>query len=230
MVSPGIRTSELSDAAIPLLAERGFTTNLRGLGFPAPIAVSVSNVAAHGVPGERLLEPGDLVTIDCAAQRAGFWADCAITVCAGDPSDSARTVLLASQAATEAGCLVLAEGGGIADVSRAVREAAAAWGCVVLPVCAGHGIGRDLHQAPVSPYLPYDAGSGERPQGVMTVEPVVASGPCELTVLEDGWSLVTRPTVLTAQTEHMVLCGAGDSAILTGYPSPGSGARTAGQR
>lgn len=215
MVRPGIRTADLAVAAAALLADRGFDADLQSMGFPSPIAVSVSNVAAHGVPGDRLIEDGDLVTIDCAARRGGWWADCAVTSIAGRASELGRAVLEASRAATLAGCRVLAAGGGLAEVSRVVREAAAAWGCVVLPVCAGHGIGRQLHQPPVSPYLRYDAGAAVPPEGVITVEPVVASSFSDLLVLEDGWSLVTRPTVLTAQTEHMVLCGAGEDAILT---------------
>ncbi len=227
LLAPGTTTASLIPAATGHLAQLQADTLPDLTGFPDVLCASRNNVAAHGVPDTAPLEEGDLVTLDLAARIGGWWGDVAWTFIIGEdcsePANAggsprapaappgrdtitrARRIRTAAWQACCAGVSRCNPGARIGDLAAAMAEAAHRHGCDIVPDFAGHGIGRDLHEAPaVTPRgLP---GMGARlvPGMVLTVEPVVVAGDCQVDTLNDGWTYVTRDGSLAAQFEVMV--------------------------
>jgi methionyl aminopeptidase len=189
-------------------------------GFPSVLCASRNNVAVHGMPDETPLAEGDIVSLDLSARMGEWCADVAWTFVIGPAraTTDARRVRNAAFDACRTGVAHCVPNARVGDVAAAMSNAAAAWGCQVVPDFAGHGIGKELHEAPsLSPRgLP---GMGELlvPGLVVTVEPVVVLGGTEVDVLPDGWTYVTGDGSLAAQFEVMVHIGPDGPEIIS-YP------------
>jgi methionyl aminopeptidase len=216
-VRPGISTLELDSLAATYLAETGALSALRGYkGFPGCICTSVNNVAAHGIPTNRELEDGDVLSIDITVSVNGWHGDAAWTFQVGEGTPDTRRLVRASWTASLAGIRAAVAGSRIGDVGAAIQEAARKFGCTVIEDYVGHGIGRAMHEDPmVLNFGTADTGLRIVPGMVFTVEPMLNLGRRDVHVSSDGWTLVTSDGSLSAQFEHTVAVFRDYTEVLT---------------
>lgn len=226
---PGATTADLDAVAAAVIADAGAQPSFLGYyDYPATICVSVNDEVVHGIPSGRVLEPGDVVSIDCGAIVDGWHGDSALTLVLpeADPADLALSAV--TEKAMWDGIAALASGDGIADrlgvvgeaVEQAVEDAgAAANGGVPFGIVqdyVGHGIGSAMHQPPdVLNYRTRDRGPRLRPGMCLAVEPMVTRGSAGTEVLEDDWTVVTVDASRAAHWEHSVALHAGGIWVLT---------------
>lgn len=216
-VRAGISTAELDRLASRFLDEGGAVAALRGYrGFPGSICTSVNNVAAHGIPSNRLLETGDVVSIDVTASVDGWHGDAAWTFPVGEATPDGRRIIRASWAASLAGIRAAVAGGRLGDVGAAIQETARRFGCSVIEDYVGHGIGRLMHEDPVVANVGVaDTGMRIVPGMVFTIEPMLTLGARDVRVLGDGWTLATVDGSVAAQFEHTVAVFRDYTEVLT---------------
>ena len=216
-VRPGISTEELDRLAGRFLEENGAQPALRGYrGFPGIICASVNNVAAHGIPSNRMLENGDILSIDITVSVNGWHGDAAWTFIVGEGSPDARRVVKAAWAASLAGIRAATAGQRLGDLGAAIQDCARRHGCSVIEDYVGHGIGKLMHEDPVVPNVGVpDTGLRIVPGMVFTVEPMLTLGASDVHVLGDGWTLVTTDGSLAAQFEQTVAVFRDYTEVLT---------------
>jgi methionyl aminopeptidase len=216
-VRPGISTLELDHLASTFLEETGALSALRGYkGFPGCICTSVNNVAAHGIPTNRELEDGDVLSIDITVSVNGWHGDAAWTFLVGEGIPDSRRLLRAAWTASLMGIRAAVAGSRIGDVGAAIQDAARRFGCTVIEDYVGHGIGRAMHEDPmVLNFGTADTGLRIVPGMVFTVEPMLNLGRRDVHVSSDGWTLVTSDGSLSAQFEHTVAVFRDYTEVLT---------------
>lgn len=224
LVAPGVTTLELDAAASAVIAARGAVSNFQLVrGYRHTVCVSVNEQVVHGIPGERMLEPGDIVSIDAGAQYQGWNGDSAITVVIPDP---ARPELVAERAelsrVTEesmwAGIAALAAARNVGEVGAAVQDRieASGHGYGILRDYVGHGIGRRMHESPsVFNYRVPDPGPEVRPGLCLAIEPMVVAGDQETYVEDDDWTVSTVDGSPGSHWEHSVAVHDGGIWVLT---------------
>ncbi len=207
-VREGVSTAELDDIAAASIRDAGATPSFLGYhGFPAHICVSVNDEVVHGIPGERRIGLGDVVSIDCGAIVDGWHGDAAISILVGEvPADIAELSHV-TERALWAGLAAARPGGRLSDIGHAVetvvREAGPHFGIVEEYV--GHGIGSSMHMDPAVPNYG-KPGKGPRlvPGMALAVEPMVILGSPEVQVLDDDWTVVASDGSMAAHWEHTV--------------------------
>ena len=216
-VAPGVTTAALDALARDTIAELGGQPAFKGYrGFPAHICTSVNDEVVHGIPGARVLKPGDLVGLDVGARVDGYYADAAITVPVGPVSDEARRLMAVTEQALAAGVAQAVPGRRLSDISHAVQTIAERAGFSIVREFVGHGIGTQLHEAPQIPnYGPPGTGPVLKAGMVLAIEPMVNAGRPEVEVLADGWTAVTKDHRLSAHFEHTVAVTEPGPEILT---------------
>ena len=216
-IEVGVTTGDLDREAADFLDSRGAVPALRGYrGFPGCICASVNNVAAHGIPSNRKLDDGDLLSLDITVSVNGWHGDAAWTFLVGQGSPDSRRLLRAAWAASLAGIRVARAGNRIGDVGAAIQEAARKFGCSVIEDYVGHGIGRAMHEDPmVLNFGAADTGMRIVPGMVFTVEPMLNLGARDVHVATDGWTLVTTDGSLSAQFEQTVAVFRDYTEVLT---------------
>lgn len=211
-VRPGVTTSDMDRVALGVLESHGATSNFFGYyDYPAQICTSVNEEIVHGIPGERVLEPGDIVSFDCGAVLDGWHGDACFTVVipGGDPETTARRQRLSAitEESMWRGIAALASGKRIGDVGRAIDEYVSAQ-----PECpdivldyVGHGIGSSMHQDPDVPnYRTRGRGEKLRPGMVLCIEPMLTAGSQDNETLADEWTVVTSDGSDACHWEHEV--------------------------
>ena len=219
-VAPGATTAELDAVAERVIRGAGAVPSFLGYhGFPASLCVSVNEEVVHGIPGERVLRDGDLVSVDCGAVVDGWHGDAAFsTVVDGgggavDPEDVA--LVEATEASMWAGLAALAGAERLGDVGAAVEDSLGGRYAVVEGY-VGHGIGTAMHQPPeVLNHRSRDRGPRVRPGLCVAVEPMVVRGDAETDVLEDDWTVVTTDGSRAAHWESTVAVHEGGLWVLT---------------
>lgn len=216
-IRPGVTTAALDAIGREVLERRGARSNFLGYhGYPAVICASPNEVVIHGIPGDRRLEDGDLVSIDCGAVVDGWHGDAAFTAGVGSIDPTAGKLLATAEAALEAGIAQLVPGGRLGDYGATVEEAALAGGCAVVRDYVGHGIGRAMHEAPD---IPNHGRRGRGPRlaagNTVAVEPMLVAGGPEVVELDDGWTVVTVDGAWAAHVEHTVLVTDDGPEVLT---------------
>ena len=216
-VRPGVTTAELDDIAAHGVAKRGATASFKGYrGFPASICTSVNEEVVHGIPGGRVLNEGDIVSLDFGASLNGFHGDSAITLGVGRISPEARKIIEAARGALEAGIAAAQIGARLGDVSAAIQSHAESNGFSVVREYVGHGIGRALHEDPQVPNFGV-GGEGPLLQEGMTIalEPMLNAGDWRTRVAGDNWTVVTADGRLSAHFEHTIAIDEKGPDILT---------------
>ena len=217
MVRPGMRTKELDEASLSYLQQHGGLPAFLGYrGFPASVCISVNEEVVHGIPGERKLREGDLVSIDAGAIVEGYYADAALTVGVGTLSAAAQRLVDTTRRALEAGIARAVVGNRLSDISHTVQRVVEAEGFGVVREFVGHGIGRALHEEPPIPNfgLP-NSGPRLRAGMVFAIEPMVTAGSYDVRVLSDGWTAVTQDGSLAAHFEHTIAITEQGPRVLT---------------
>ena len=218
MVAPGVTTADLDAVAERRIARAGAVPAFKGYhGYPATICASINEEVIHGIPsGRRLLNDGDIISIDVGASLNGYYGDSAITLPVGQVSEEAATLLRVTEEALYKAIERVRPGNRISDIGHAVQKHVEAYGFSVVREFVGHGIGQRMHEEPQVPNYG-DPGRGPRlAEGmVLAIEPMVNAGKPAVKVLGDGWTAVTRDSSLSAHFEHTVAVTADGPWILT---------------
>jgi methionyl aminopeptidase len=216
-IRPGVTTAELDKIAREVLAERGARSNfLNYRGFPAVICTSPNDVIVHGIPGDYVLEEGDIISIDCGAIVEGYHGDAAWTYPVGTISREARRLLEVTERALWAGLEQVREGNRLHEIGRAVQQVAEAAGYSVVREYVGHGIGTAMHEEPQVPnYWPGNPGPRLKVGHCLAIEPMVNAGGAATRLLDDGWTVVTADGSLSAHFEHTIAITDDGPEVLT---------------
>jgi methionyl aminopeptidase len=217
-VRPGITTADLNKIAEEALKRYGATSSSLGYhGYPASICTSVNEEVVHGIPGSRVLQEGDIVTIDFAASYNGWHADSATTVPVGTVSPEVQRLLKVTEDALYEGIAAARAGNHLQAISRAVQQHVESAGFSLVRQYSGHGVGRSMHEDPqVLNYI--EPGSPNpllRSGMVLAIEPMVIIGQQETRVLEDQWTVVSADHTYAAHFEHTVAITEREAEILT---------------
>ena len=206
LVRPGIRTRDLDLYAEKRTRELGAVAAFKGYrGYPASVCISVNEEIIHGIPSGRILQEGDIVSLDFGVLYEGLFSDSALTVPVGGTSPEARKLIGAAERAFFKGVEQMKEGNRLSDISAAVQQSVESEGFAVIRQFVGHGIGRALHEEPQVPnFGAAGRGAKIRPGMTLAIEPMIAAGGYEVEILEDGWTAVTRDRSLSAHYEHTV--------------------------
>jgi len=220
MIAPGVATADLNAAADEVLKKHRCYSPFKGYGhppFPASICTSVNEELVHGIPSKkRVLRDGDIISIDSGTVLDGFVADSAFTAGAGEISQEARHLLETTEGALAAAVQQMRPGKRTGDISAAIQGFAEGRGLHVTREYTSHGVGREMHEAPMVPNFG-EAGTGMPLQPGMTIaiEPMVLVGTHATRVLRDKWTVVSADRSLTAHFEHTVAVTEGEPLILT---------------
>jgi methionyl aminopeptidase len=206
-VRPGITTAEIDQLAVEALQRYGARSSSLGYhGYPKSLCTSVNEEIVHGIPRERVLQEGDIVTLDFAAVYNGWHADSAITLAVGRISADLERLLKVTQEALYRGIAAARGGYRLHDISRAVQQFVEAEGFSIVRQYGGHGVGRSMHEDPqVLNYIePGYPNLLLKPGMVIAIEPMVNMGSKETRVLVDGWTVVSADSSPSAHFEHTV--------------------------
>jgi len=205
-IRPGVTTMDLNQLAVEVLAKRHARSNfLNYHGFPAVICTSPNDMIVHGIPGEYVLQEGDIISVDAGAIVEGYHGDAAYTAPVGEVSATAARLIEVTERSLWAGIDQLVVGRRLHEVGRAVQQVAEAAGFSVVREYVGHSIGTEMHEDPQVPnYWPGSPGPTLKAGMVFAVEPMVNVGTYETYVLDDEWSVLTEDGQLSAHFEHTI--------------------------
>lgn len=224
-VRPGVTTRELNDIAADVIASAGALPSFLNYGagpstpgFPGVVCISVNDEIVHGIPGDRVLVDGDVVSIDCGAIVDGWHGDAARTCFAGDPADEAVQLSSVTEQALWHGIAAIRRGGRVRDIGAAVDDWVRAQGRSfgIVTEFVGHGIGSAMHQLPDVPNFRHSGRSPKIVPGMaLAVEPMLTLGDPANATLDDDWTVVTRDGGTAAHWEHTVAVTTDGLWILT---------------
>jgi methionyl aminopeptidase len=217
MVSPGVTTHEIDREIHKFIKKSGAVPSFLGYGgFPGSACISVNEEVIHGIPGPRTVNEGDIVSIDVGAYIGGYHGDCCGTFGAGEISEEDIKLIEVTRQSFFEGIKYAKVGCRISDISHAIQEYVESFGYSLVREYVGHGIGRNLHEAPEVPNYG-DPGHGPRLVKGMTIaiEPMVIMGKRDVLVLDNDWTVVTVDGSKAAHYENTVLITDGEPEILT---------------
>lgn len=223
---PGATTGELDDLASRIISESGGASPFLGYAptghppYPAWTCISVNNEIVHGIPGRRVLNEGDIVTIDCGVELDGYIADSAWTFPVGRIAPQTERLLKVTEEALYKGIAAARAGRRVGDIGYAVQKYAESHGYSVVRELTGHGVGTSLHEDPQVPnYGQPNKGSALECGMTFAIEPMINAGKKEIKYLDDRWTIVTADGSLSAHFEHTVAITDRGTLILTGPES-----------
>lgn len=225
MIRPGVTTKALDEEADRMIREAGGVATFRGQPglvekarpYPAATCISINEQVIHGIPSNRVVRDGDLVSVDCGVTWQGMIADAAITVIAGKCGNpELERLVRVTKKALIAGIKAARAGNHLQDISAAVFATVSKEGFGVVREFCGHGVGRELHEDPPVPNVG-SPGCGPvlRPGMTLAIEPMVTLGNPQVRVLDDGWTVVTQDSKPAAHFEHTVLITKDGPEVLT---------------
>ena len=216
-IRPGITTRELDRIAEDFIRANGAEPAFLGYqGYPASACISVNEQVVHGIPGDRVIEEGDIVSVDLGTFLKGFVGDSAYTFAVGEVSAEARKLLEVTKEALYKGTAQAKAGNRVGDISAAVQEYAESFGYGVVRDLVGHGIGTHLHEDPEVPnFAMKRKGILLRPGMTLAIEPMINMGRPEVVWMDDDWTVVTEDGSLSAHYENTVLITEGEPEILS---------------
>jgi methionyl aminopeptidase len=218
-IRPGISTLELDKIAEDFIRSHGGVPGFLGYGgFPNTLCISINDEVVHGIPSSRLIEEGDIVSIDCGVVKNNFHGDSAYTFAIGEIGEEKRKLLQVTKECLYKGIEQAVAGMRVGDISHAVQQHSELNGFSVVRELVGHGVGRNLHEDPQVPNY------GKRGQGtklsrgmVIAIEPMINAGKRYIFQLNDGWTIKTRDRSPSAHFEHTVAITGGDADILSTF-------------
>jgi len=214
---PGITTKMLDEIAERYIRSQGAEPAFKGYhGYPASICASVNEEVVHGIPGDRLLQDGDIVGIDVGAKLDGFFSDAARTFPIGKVDAESLKLIEVTREAMNQGIAKAVEGNRLSDISHAVQRYAEKHGFGVVRKYTGHGIGRNLHEEPQVPNYGRPHQGPKLVEGMaLAIEPMLNAGTHEVDELSDGWTVITKDGRRSAHFEQSIVVGKGKAEILT---------------
>ncbi len=217
MIQPGIQTKELNDIIESLIREGNAEPAFLGYrGFPAASCISVNETVVHGIPGDRRIREGDIVSIDIGIYRDGFYGDAAFTYPVGRIGREKERLIAITRKALDEGIKKAVAGNRISDISAVIEDVVTAEKCSPVRELVGHGVGRMLHEEPQIPNYRSQGTEYRIKEGmVMAIEPMINLGTYEVETLDDQWTVVTKDRKSSAHFEHTVAIVNGRAEILT---------------
>ena len=217
-IKAGIKTKELDSLAEKFIRSKGATPSFKGYeGFPSTLCISINDEVVHGFPGERVLQDGDIISIDIGACYKGYHGDSAWTYTVGEVSDDAKYLLEHTEKALYEGIKQAKVGNRIGDISYAVEKYATEHNLGVVKELVGHGVGTSVHESPDVPnYGTKGTGPKIRDGMVIAIEPMLTLGSPDIYVEDNDWTVVTIDSSLSAHFEHTIAITNEGVIILTG--------------
>lgn len=217
IVKSGVSTKYLDNRAEEYIIGSGARPSFKGYyGFPSTLCISVNNEVIHGIPGNRIIKEGDIVSVDCGANIHGFHADAARTFIVGSTTKEAVDLVNVTKQSFFEAVNFVRESNRIGDISNAIQSYVESRGYSVVKDFTGHGIGRELHESPEVPNF------GKKGYGVilkkgmaLAIEPMVNMGREHVEVLSDNWTVITRDGSLSAHYENTVIVTSDEPEIIT---------------
>ena len=220
-VKPGVTTDELDRLCHDHIVnvQQAIPANIGYHGYPKTICASVNHVICHGIPSAKQLKNGDIVNIDVALIKDGWFGDTSRMYFVGQPSTLAKRLVRTTYEAMRAGILAVRPGATLGDIGHAIQSVAHGQGFSVVREYCGHGIGRIYHDEPqVLHFGKPGEGLTLKPGMIFTIEPMINAGKATTKHLPDGWTVVTKDHSLSAQWEHMVAVTESGFEVLTHWP------------
>lgn len=216
-IKEGIKTKKLDRLAEEFIKKNGAHPAFKGYrGFPANICISINEEVVHGIPTDRILVSGDIVSVDIGVYKDGYFADGAFTYKVGETSPKAQKLIDITRNSLYKGIESCLEGKNLSDISFAIQSYVEAFGFQVVRELVGHGIGRDMHEEPQVPNFGTPGQGPVLKEGmVLAIEPMVNQKTYEIETLDDGWTVVTKDRSLSAHFEHTVCITKNGPKILT---------------
>jgi methionyl aminopeptidase len=218
---PGVTTGHLDRLAERHIRASGAVPSFKGYGhssnpFPASLCISIDSEVVHGIPGERTIKEGQIVSVDAGAIYDGWHGDAARTFSIGEPKPQVRELIDTTRLAMMAGIAAAVPGAHLADIAGAIEDTARPHGYGIVRQFVGHGIGTEMHQEPQVPnYRTGSRGMKLVPGICLAIEPMLTLGSHEVAVAADGWTVQTRDGSLAAHFEHTIAVTESGPVILT---------------
>ncbi len=222
MITPfmvaGVTTDEIDQRCHDYIVneQKAIPAPLNYHGFPKSICTSINHVVCHGIPGEKRLKKGDIVNVDITVIKDGYHGDTSMMFCIGQPSIKARRLVEIAHEALIVGIKLVKPGARLGDIGHAIQTHAEKRHCSVVREYCGHGIGKEFHEEPqVLHYGKPGTGVELKAGMTFTIEPMINDGAANITLLQDGWTVITRDRSLSAQWEHTILVTDNGYEVLT---------------
>ena len=216
-IKPGITTNELDKIAYDFITKNGgYPSCLNYEGFPKSICVSINDEVVHGIPSNRKIQNGDVVSIDFCVLKDGYQSDSARTYIVGDVTDEVKALVENTEKALYVGLQEIKEGAKIGDIGAAIEAFATEHGLGVVRELVGHGVGTEMHEDPDVPnYGIKGTGPTLKAGMVIAVEPMLTLGDKDIAIMDDDWTIVTQDGLPSAHFEHTVVVTKDGYEILT---------------
>jgi methionyl aminopeptidase len=219
LIKPGVTTLQLDAIAEEFIRDNGAEPGFKGYGgFPNTLCTSLNEAVVHGIPNDRPLEDGDVISIDCGTLKNEFYGDSAYTFEVGEVAPEIQKLLRVTKECLSFAIEQAITGKRIGDIGAAVQSHAESNGYGVVRELVGHGLGRDLHEAPEVPNYGRRGNGPRLVDGmVLAIEPMINLGTRDVVTDEDGWTIVTRDRLVSAHFEHDVVVRNGKADILSSF-------------
>jgi methionyl aminopeptidase len=216
-IRPGVTTKEIDTYAANLIKERGAKSAFLGYRkYPGHVCISVNDQVVHGLPNDRRVNFGDIISLDVGVIYRGYIGDTAKTVAVGGCDLLAQKLMDVTERALYEGIGQALAGNRVVDISRAIQKYVESNGFSVVREFVGHGVGRSMHEEPQVPnFVDGKTSPKLRPGMTIAIEPMVNAGKPAVEILKDGWTVVTRDGLPSAHFEHTVLITENEPEILT---------------
>ena len=216
-VRVGVTTAELSEIGSRVLWENGAQSSPPFVyNFPGDVCISVNDEVVHGIPGPRVIQPGDLVKLDLTAVKDGYHTDSAVTIQVPPAQEKSRELAHCAERAFRQALSVARAGNRTKDIGRAVEREVRRRGFHVVRELGGHGVGRTIHESPSVPNFADPSARHLLTEGlVITIEPIIAAGTGNVSLDRDGWTVRTADRSLSAHYEHTIVITKGEPILLT---------------
>ena len=220
---PGVKTIELDMLAEKMIREAGGRPSFKNyktaddkIPYPASLCVSINEEVVHGIPGERVLKDGDIVSLDLGMEYKGFYTDSAVTVSVGEASEQAKKLIETTKESLNLGIMAVKNGAFTGDIGYAIQSFAEKNGFNVVRKLVGHGLGRKVHETPEVPNFGAK-GKGEilREGEVIAIEPMITAGRHDIYLDKNWWTWKTKDGSLSAHFEHTVIVTKNGAEIIT---------------
>ncbi|NPD44365.1 MULTISPECIES: type I methionyl aminopeptidase [unclassified Lentimicrobium] len=219
VIEPGVSTAKLDRLAEEFIRDNGAVPGFKGYGgFPATLCMSINEEVVHGIPGDRIINDGDVVSVDCGTLMNGFYGDSAYTFAVGNVKEEVLRLLEVTKESLYKGIEQAVTGKRVGDIGFAIQNHVEQFGYGVVRDLVGHGLGRNLHEKPEIPNFGR-RGSGPKLQErmVIAIEPMITLGTFDIAQDPDGWTIRTLDNLPAAHFEHDVVIRRGKAEILSSF-------------
>jgi len=219
LIEPGVDTKKLDEVAETFIRDHGAVPGFKGYnGFPYTLCISPNEVVVHGFPGNRVLEDGDILSIDCGVLKNGFYGDSAFTFPVGEVNEELRLLMRRTRESLELGVKMAVAGNRIGDIGNEIQTYVEQFGYAVVRDLVGHGLGRNLHEKPEVPNYGKKGSGVKLKEGmVLAIEPMVNLGTRSVIQERDGWTIRTADHKPSAHYEHDVVVRKGGAEVLSTF-------------